>query len=173
MRHGHGQGNAHCGVEMKKVFRRPYAYWVVGIFFLYMATNVLISQFYVTVQYIPYYLDTIKWEELLLGALLSISIGSLVAINSVHAYLLHQEHRKMAKESAMTCAATVGGLATGICSACVAGLVPLIFSVFGISFSWAALPFKGLEVQAAILALLVFTMVLLNKKAKVNSHETA
>ena len=143
---------------MKQVFKKPHVYWVIGIFFLYTALNIIISQFYITAQYIPYYLSTINWGELILGAVLSLSIGILISINMVYAYIRYKERQSVKKESALTCAAAIGGLATGVCSACVSGLVPLVFSLFGVSFSWGALPFKGLEVQALVIAVLLISL---------------
>lgn len=143
---------------MKRVFAKPYIYWILGIFVIYMALNIIISQFYITIQYIPYYLKTIKWAELIAGGLLSLIIGALIAINMVYTYIRYKERKKYKAEGALTCAATIGGLATGICSACVAGIVPLIFSLMGLSFSWLSLPFRGMEIQALVIVILAISL---------------
>ena len=143
---------------MKRLLKKPYAYCVIGIFLLYTASNIIISQFYITVQYIPYYLNTINWGELILGTIFSLSIGILISINMVYTYIKYKERKKYKAEGALTCAATIGGLATGVCSACDAGIIPLIFSLLGISFSWGALPFKGLEVQALVIVVLLISI---------------
>ena len=143
---------------MKRIFKKPYIYWVIGIFLVYMILNILVSQFYITVQYIPYYLKTINWSELILGAIFSLTIGILISINTVYTYIRYKERKKYKAEGALTCAATIGGFATGVCSACVTGLIPLIFSLLGISFSWGALPFKGLEVQALVIIVLLASL---------------
>ena len=148
---------------MKELLRKPYVFWVIGIFLGYMTLNVLVSQFYQTALYIPYYLDTLKWGKLLVSGVFSITIGILIAINSVYAYIRYKERKAVMKEGVMTSAATIGGLATGICSACVAGLFPLMFGAFGVSFSFAALPFEGMEVQALIIGVLGFSLYLLRK----------
>ena len=145
---------------MKRLLTKPYIYWVIGIFLVYTALNIMISQFYITIQYIPYYLNTINWGELILGAILSLSIGILISINMVYVYIRYRERKKYRAEGALTCAATIGGLATGVCSACVAGLVPLIFSLLGLSFSWASLPFKGMEIQLIVIAVLMLSLYL-------------
>ncbi|HLG24293.1 MAG TPA: hypothetical protein VI564_05180 [Candidatus Nanoarchaeia archaeon] len=139
---------------MKSLLKKPYIFWVIGIFLTYMVVNIYISQFYVTVQYIPYYLSTINWSELILGTILSLIIGILISINTVYTYVRYKERKNYKAEGALTCAATVGGLATGVCSACVAGLMPLIFSLLGFSFSWGALPFKGMEIQLLVIVVL-------------------
>ena len=149
---------------MKTSFKKPSVFWFLGIFLAYMTLNVILSQFYVTLHYLPYYLKTLRWPELLLAGLLSTAIGVLVSLNMVSAFLRYRERRAIKKESALTCAGTLAGLATGICSACVAGIVPLLFSFLGISFSWAALPLKGMEVQAMIIAVLAINLIWLNKK---------
>ena len=150
---------------MKRIFRKPYVFWTIGIFFIYMAINVSVSQFYITIQYIPYYLNTIHWGELVLGAILSITIGILISVNMVYTYIRYKERKKYGAEGALTCAATIGGLATGVCSACVAGIVPLIFSLMGLSFSWLSLPFKGMEVQVLVIVILVLSLYW-NSKSK-------
>ena len=151
---------------MKELLRRPYVYWVAGIFLAYMVLNILLSQFYVTAQYIPYYFDTIKWGKLLTSALFSIAIGILIAINSVFSYIKYQERKAVIREGLITSAAAIGGLATGVCSACVAGLFPLIFSLFGLSFSFAALPLEGLEVQGLLIAVLGVSLYYLNRSSR-------
>lgn len=160
---------------LTRVLTKPYIFWTLGIFAFYTTLNIIISQFYVTIRYIPYYLGTINWTELILSFVFSFSIAALIAINSVSAYIKYQERKNLgtadnanatgnvSKACAVTAAGTAGGLATGVCSACLTGLIPLAMSVIGISFSWAALPFKGLEVQAAVVVLLSLNLYFLTK----------
>jgi len=51
----------------------------------------------------------------------------------------------------------------GVCPLCVTGLFPIIFGLFGLSFSLASLPFKGLEVQVVAIVLLLSSLYLLRK----------
>ena len=149
---------------MKRLLKKPHIFWIIGIFLIYMAINILISQFYVTIQFIPHYLETIKWPVLILSAALSITIGILISISTVYLYIRYQERRSAKNQGALVCAAAIGGLATGICSVCVAGIVPLLFSFLGITFSFGALPFKGMEIQSLIIIILLASLYSLNKK---------
>lgn len=149
---------------MRQLFRKPYIYWVVGVFLLYLTLNIIFSQFYLTIKYIPFYLEEIHWAELLLSFFLVLLIASLVAMNSVTAYLKYQERKNVKRGATLSCLATVGGMATGVCPACVTGLFPLILSTLGISFSWGILPFKGLEVQVLVAMILGISFYLLQRK---------
>lgn len=149
---------------LKQVLRRPYVYWLSGIFLLYLVLTSIFSQFYITIQYIPHYLDTINWTELILSIFFTLIIASLVAINSVYGYIKYKERARVKKATALTCAATIGGFSTGVCAACVTGLFPLILGFFGVTFSWGMLPFKGMEVQALIIAVLGTSFYLLHRK---------
>ena len=150
-----------------KVTKKPYIYWLIGIFTIYLSLNVLISGFYETIQFIPYYLKTIHWGELLLSFIFSLTIAALISINSVYSYIKHKQRQQVRKEGVMTCVATVGGFATGICSACITGIIPLIFSAFGITISYLSLPFKGLEIQLLVIVLLGTSLYFLQKKRKI------
>jgi len=82
----------------------------------------------------------------------------LVALSSVCIYIKHKTRKDVRKEEAVTCVAAIGGLATGICPACISGLMPIILDIFSVSFSWATLPFYGLEVQLALILLLLLNL---------------
>lgn len=124
----------------------------------YILVTVWISDFYTTLIAIPYYLNTINWLEFGTSILFTITIGVLIAINTVCSYQKYQLHKSIKKQGSATCLATISGISTGVCPACFGGLVPVIVSTFGITLSWAALPFKGLEIQALIIAILGGTL---------------
>jgi len=139
---------------MKQVWQRPYIYWVVGIFLVYLGINIYLSDFYELVKFIPFYLDQIHWAKLIFGIVFTLTISSLVAINAVYGYIHYKHHQTIKKAEIVTCVGAIGGLATGVCSVCVVSVFPFIFGLFGITFSWISLPFQGLEVQALIIVLL-------------------
>lgn len=150
---------------MKRVFRKPFIYWMLGIFFVYLTINIIVSQFYITVQYVPYYLDQLNWFELVGSFVLAVAIASLISVNSVFGFIKYQERKAFAKGStAATCAGTVAGLSTGVCAACVSGVFPTVLGVLGVSFSWAALPLGGVEVQLATAAVLATSLYFLNRR---------
>lgn len=149
---------------MKRIFKTPYVYWTIGIFVAYTALNVILSQFYVTVKYIPYYLETLNWTELGISAVLTFAIASLISVNSVYGYIRYLESKDVKTCALGTSAGTLVGLSTGVCAACVAGAFPALLNVIGITFSWASLPLKGVEVQLATVAILGASLYLLNKR---------
>jgi len=125
----------------------------------YIAITAWISDFYPTLIAIPKYFDTINWPELGTSMLFTITIGVLISANAVLSYRKYIEHKKTRTQSTATCLAAIGGMSTGVCPACLGGLVPVIASSLGITISWAALPFNGLEVQAGIIAILGGTLM--------------
>lgn len=74
------------------------------------------------------------------------------------------KRKKNIQATALAGAGTVGGLATGVCSACVASVFPFFFGIFGITISFAALPFQGLEVQLTLILLLIGNLYYMQRK---------
>ena len=151
---------------MKKIFLRPYIYWFILIFVLYLIINILISGFYKTIFFIILYFRTVDWLKLGISLILTLSIGFLVALNSILIYIKYKENKKCKgiKSSAI---GTVGGLITGVCPLCITGILPIIFGVFGISFSFASLPFQGIEIQFLVLLVLLSSSFIILKNDKV------
>lgn len=139
---------------MKRVFRKPYVYWTIGIFVLYLILNVLISGFYNTLPLILIYFKTVNWLKLGISLILTLVIGFLVSINAVLIYIKYRE-RKRCKGVGVASAGTIGGLVVGVCPLCITGIVPLVLGLIGVSFSFASLPFGGIEIQILI-ALILF-----------------
>ncbi len=139
---------------MKRLWQKPYRYWLLGIFVAYIGLNVYLSEFYITVRYLSTYADQVKWGKLILGMVFSVIIAGLVAVNSVSGYIRYKERQQIKKSGVLACIGAVGGLATGVCSSCVVSVFPLVLGLFGVTFSWVSLPFQGLEVQALMIGLL-------------------
>ncbi|HLC31405.1 MAG TPA: hypothetical protein VJK51_01950 [Candidatus Nanoarchaeia archaeon] len=129
-----------------------------------MILNVLISGFYSTLQLLVIYAKTVNWLALGISVIFSLTIGILVAINAVYGYLRYKERKNCLEGTTATGIGTVGGLLAGVCPLCITGLFPLLFGLFGLSFSLASLPFKGLEVQASAIVLLLIGLYLLKRK---------
>lgn len=149
---------------MKEIFKKPYIYWTAGIFVFYLILNLIISGFYNTIPLIIKYAKTVNWLELIISIMLSIAIGILISINTFYAFIKYKERKQCKEAGALTGLGIAGGLATGFCPLCVAGLFPLIFSLLGISFSLAALPLKGIEVQLGVIIILSVSLYILRKK---------
>ena len=147
----------------KEVFSKPYIFWFIGIFILYIILVVVISEFYITLQYIPRYLNTVKWSEIILGVIFTLIIAFLVSMNSVLGYIKFKQRQNIKKSGVLACVGAVGGFATGVCSVCVSGLFPFLFALFGVTFTWTFLPFNGLEVQLLVILILGISLYLLTK----------
>src|SRR3989344_6156654 len=139
---------------MKQVFKKPYIYWFFGIFIFYLMLNILISGFYNTIPLIIIYFNTLNWLKLGFSLILTLTIGLLVSLNSILVYIKYKE-RKRCKGLGAASAGTVGGLMVGVCPLCITGILPLVFGLIGISFSFASLPFQGIEIQILV-ALILF-----------------
>ena len=86
-----------------------------------------------------------------------------MASNSILAYIKYKERKKCNNEITLSGIGTLGGLATGICPLCVTGIFPLLLSLIGISFSFASLPFQGIEIQILITLILLVSLINLSK----------
>jgi len=140
---------------MKLIFKKPYIFWLVGIFLAYLVLNLFFTGFYKTIPLIIFYAKTVNWFKLAISLVLSLFIGFFVAANSIYLYLRYKERRKCKKGVITTGIGAIGGVVVGICPLCVS-LFPIILGLIGISFSIASLPFEGIEIQAVVLILLIF-----------------
>ena len=149
---------------MKIPFKKPYIYIAFLIFLVYLGINILLSGFYNTIPLILVYAKTVNWLKLGISILLTIIIGILISFNSILIYIKYQERRKCKKEIALSSAGAIGGLVAGVCPLCITGLIPLILGLIGISFSFASLPFGGIEIQVLVIIILVASLVNLVKR---------
>lgn len=148
---------------MKRVFQRPYRYWTIGIFITYLVIVILVSGFYNTIPAIIVNASTVNWLKISLSLLFSLTIGALVAINSVYLFILYKARRQCRSAATLTSVGATAGIITGICPLCVTGLIPLLFGFFGVSFSLGGLPFQGLEIQLLTIFLLGLSLFLLRR----------
>ena len=147
---------------MREVFRKQQIFWFIGIFAFYLILNVIFSGFYDTIPLIVIYAGTVNWLKLGVSLFLTLLIGFLVAVASVLTYIKYKE-RKKCKGAGVAGVGAVGGLIVGVCPLCVTGIFPLILGFLGVGFSFASLPFQGLEIQIIIALLLLFSIHKLKK----------
>lgn len=150
--------------KMKIIFKRPYVYFAVLIFLIYIIIDIIISGFYNTLPLIFIYAKTVNWFKLSISIFLTLVIGILIAFNSVLIYIKYKERKECRKDITLSSAGAIGGLIVGVCPLCITGLIPLIFSFIGISFSLASLPFQGIEVQVFVAMILLASLINLSKK---------
>ena len=149
---------------MKEVFRKPFVYWFIGIFILYVLLNIFLSGFYETIPLILLYANTVNWLKLGVSLTLTLITGLLVALVSVLAFIRYKERKQCKEGVALASAGGIGGLAVGVCPLCVTGIFPLLLSFFGISFSFGSLPFQGIEVQLIVILILSASLYILNHR---------
>ena len=141
---------------LRALLSKPFVYWFLGITLAYLVVTVLVHQFDTTLKYAFRFSAQVEWGTLLLSMLMSLVIAILVGINSVSTFVLR---RKRIAGETQTVACAIGGFFTGVCPGC-SSLLPSVLGWFGIGFSWAVLPFKGLEVQALIILALISVFVI-------------
>ena len=94
---------------------------------------------------------------------LSLLIGFLVAITSVFSYIKYKERKQCKEGVTLAGVGTVGGFIVGVCPLCITGILPLIFGFLGISFTFASLPFQGIEIQILVVIILLSSLWMLNR----------
>ena len=149
---------------MKILLEKPYVYFVILIFLVYLSLNIILSGFYNTITLILVYAETVNWFKLGISLFLTLAIGFLIAFNSVLIYVKYKERKKCKKEFTLSSVGAIGGLVVGVCPLCVTGLIPLILGFIGVSFSLASLPFQGIEVQVLVVIILLVSLINLSRK---------
>lgn len=155
-------------MKLSKVLDKPYVFYVIIIFLIYIIFNILFSGFYKTIKLLIIYSETANWMKYSIAIVLSLTIGALVAINAVYGYIKYKERKSCLEGSTLAGIGALGGIAAGVCPLCVSGLFPIILSFFGVSFSFGALPFNGIEIQVFIIILLIISLFILTKDEKRN-----
>ena len=150
--------------KMKILFKKPYIYFVILIFLVYLSIDIILSGFYNTIPLILVYAKTLNWIKLGISLFLTLIIGTLIAFNSVLIYIKYKERKNCKKEISLSSVGAVGGFITGVCPLCVTGIIPLIFGFLGVSFSFAGLPFQGVEIQVLIVIALFVSLINLSKR---------
>ncbi len=149
---------------MNLAFRKPYIYATVSLFLAYMLLTIFLSGFYSTIPLIVAYAGAVNWIKLGLSIFLSLTIGFLVAVNAITVYVKYQERKKCKEAGTVATIGTLGGLVVGVCPLCITGIVPIILGTLGVSFSFASLPFQGIELQVIVVIILTTSLWMLHRK---------
>lgn len=149
---------------MNIALRKPYIYATITVFVIYLLTLIMISGFYNTIPLILVYAGTVSWFKLGISILLSLVIGLLVAFNVVDVYVKYKQRKQCKEAGTVAAIGTVGGLMVGVCPLCVTGVIPLVLGLLGVTFSFASLPFEGIEVQILTIIILIISLWMLNRR---------
>ncbi len=151
-------------MRLSEIFRKPYLPLIFIIFIVYLLILIFISGFYSTIPLLIIYAQTVSWFKLSLSLLLSLIIAALVSITGVFTYAKHKERKQCTEGASFAAVGTVGGFIAGVCPLCVTGIFPIIIGLSGVSFTFASLPFQGIEIQILAIIILSVSLFLLGKK---------
>ncbi len=149
---------------MKFLLQKPYKYITILGFIVYFSLAVWLSDFITIFSVALEYAQTTSWFKLITSLVLSIIIAVLVSINLSYAYYHYALRKSCKKGATVASAGAVGGLFVGVCPVCVGGLLQVVLSILGISFSFAVLPWNGVEIQLLMAVLLGTNIWWMNKK---------
>ena len=134
------------------IFERPYVFYFIVIFLLYIIINIFINQLYVT-----------GFDVLF--ELLNIFIALLVPLTINLSIIKFKELRNInSAGSGAGFLGLFGGFLGGACPGCFAGLFPVFLGLFGVTASLSILPFYGLEILAASIVLLIISVWVLTNE---------
>ncbi len=146
----------------KAVLEKPYVFYFIGIFFVYVGINLWVNKLYVSLSV---FTSLVLWFRIPFILFTFLLIPALVALTMSLSIIKFREMRSVNNKggSGFTFVGIFGGVLGGACPGCFVGLFPAILGLFGVTASLSVLPLFGLEIQAASVALLVVAVVLLTR----------
>ncbi|MBI2498785.1 hypothetical protein HYV88_00925 [Candidatus Woesearchaeota archaeon] len=138
---------------------RPYVYYFILIFLVYLIINIIVNKVYITAPT----LLTNNLKIIIPYLIFTIFIAFLVALNINLTVKKFKDLRKVKKESGLTFIGIFGGVLGGACPSCFVGLFPAFLGLFGITATLSSLPFFGIEILVGSVIFLVIGMVLLTR----------
>lgn len=143
------------------IFKKPYSFYFVFIFFLYLFFNIWVNKLYVTYRIL---IDNFYYGISLIS--LMILVAFLTALNANLIIIKFKEYKKFNYTTGgFTSIAVFLGFMGGACSGCIAGLFPVVTGIFlGTVLSLNVLPFKGIELQILSIILLILSANILSKE---------
>lgn len=141
----------------KAIFVKPYIFYFLFSFFLFIGLNIFINKIYIT--------GSILFNNLKLGIpfiALNVLVAFLIGVNISLMVMKFKELKMLKKkEGGLTFLAIFGAFLGGACPGCFVGLFPAFLGLFGISASLSILPLYGLELQMASAVILMISTYLL------------
>lgn len=146
----------------RAVLKKPYVFYFIGIFLVYIALNLWVNQMYVNLPILTSYATWFLVPFVVLNFLL---VPFLVALTVNLFIIKFKEMRSVSGKGSggFGFVGVFGGILGGACPGCFVGLFPAVLGLFGITATLAILPLYGLEIQAASVGLLGFSIILLTR----------
>ena len=146
----------------RAITEKPYVFYFIGIFLVYIALNLGVNQVYVNLPILTSYATWFFVPFVILNFLL---VPFLVALTVNLSIIKFKEMRSVSSKSSsgFGFVGVFGGILGGACPGCFVGLFPAVLGLFGITATLAILPLYGLEIQLASVGLLGFSIVLLTR----------
>lgn len=146
----------------RAILERPYVFYFIGIFLVYIGINLFINQTYVNLPILTTYA---RWFFIPFVLFTFLLIPGLVALTLNLSIIKFREMRLMKAKGGggFGFVGVFGGILGGACPGCFVGLFPAFLGLFGITATLSILPFYGLEIQAASAGLLIVAVVLLTR----------
>lgn len=147
------------------IFRKPYSFYFIFLFFLYLLFNIWINKLYITYRVL---IDNFYYGIFLIFFMILVAFLTALNINLI--IIKFKEYKKFNYESGwFTSIAVFLGFMGGACPGCIVGLFPAFAGIFfGSGISLNILPFKGIELQILSVLLLVLSANLLSKSNTCN-----
>ena len=146
----------------RAILEKPYIFYFVSIFLIYIALNLFINKVYITLPILTSYATWFFIPFVVLNFLL---VPFLVALTLNLSIIKFKEMRPVSSKGGggFGFVGVFGGILGGACPGCFVGLFPAVLGLFGITATLAILPLYGLEIQAASVGLLAVAVILLTR----------
>ena len=147
------------------ILSKPYSFYFIFVFFLYLFFNIWINKLYITYGVL---IDNFYYGVSLV--FLMILVAFLTALNVNLIIIKFEEYKEFNyKSGGFTSIAVFLGFMGGACPGCIVGLFPAFSGIFlGSGLSLNVLPLKGIELQILSVILLILSANILSKESVCN-----
>jgi len=145
----------------RAILTKPYIFYFIFIFFIYLSINILLNQIYVTIPLLKNYNPIFLYPYVLFNFLI---IPFLVALTINLTIMKFKDLKSLkGKENSAGLLGIFSGVIGGACPGCFAGLFPAFIGLFGVNATLSSLPLFGIEIQIFSAILLIVAIVLLTR----------
>lgn len=150
-------------VVKNALLKRPYIFYFIIIFLVYVGLNIFINESLDTFSILSSFNKNFLVPFLIFNFLF---IPFLIGLNINLAIMKFKEVSQMASKGAsgFGFVGIFGGVLGGACPGCFAGLFPALLGLFGITVTLSIFPLNGLEISIASVILLIVGTVLLSRE---------